>query len=185
MFEYIVLEGHKTSILSVTGIVMETGASIRRKSTYPTTDVNVTMPLSKMMPEDVPLSVDGQSPHVTDIYFVPGQSGRIFKEKENISIAIEFDSNVTVIKGPPALLVGSNDQYREAHYVSGNKSSHIFFNYTIDIGDSSPPSSIFCKMICVASGCFEGVSREGYIMQHSSNPMAGADLSLPASRHGM
>ena len=184
MFEYVVLEGHKTSNLSVTGFVFETGASIRRKSTYPTTNVNVTIPMSNFMFGDFHLSVDGQIPFVKDIYFVSGQTGKVFKEKENVSIAVEFDSNVIVRKGPPVLIVGSDDQYREALYISGNKSSHIFFNYTVAIGDYSPPSILFCKRICVASGCLQGVSREGYILQYSSNPMAGVDLSLPSTREG-
>ena len=185
-FEYVVQEGHKTSNLRITDLVMETDGFIRRKSTNPTTGANVTIPPFTLITTSngSDISVDGQVPHVVDIFFVPGQSGRVFKKKENISIAIDFDSRVILKEGPPVLLIGRKDSYREAFYVSGNRSSCIIFNYTVEIGDSSLSSSIFCKMICVASGCLEGVSREGYILQYSSKPVAAADLSLPATREG-
>lgn len=165
---------------------MRSGGYIRRVSHHPTTnvDLNLPSPLVPFMQNLLPIRVDGRTPVIIDIFVSDNQSN-YFTERDNISITVEFSSEVTFSGGPPVLALSLGGPHlREAPYVSGNESNKLKFNYTVAVGDSSPSSPILCRMLCVSSGCVQGVSTEGYLQQYSSSPNLDADLTLPFPTYG-
>lgn len=159
---------------------------IRRHSHNPSTNAELELPFpdSPFLQQSSAIQVDGRIPVVTDI-FVSGNESIIFKERENILISVEFSSEVIVLGGPPVLAVSIGDKYPvEAPYIAGNRSKIFQFLYSVAVGDMSPPFPLACQMICVATGCVQGVSHEGYIKQYSSNSSLDANLDLPHPKNG-
>ena len=166
--------------------VITNGGYIKRVSRHPSTNADLKLPSPNAPFQEhlFPIQVDGKTPVITDI-FISNQQSNAFKEGDNISITVEVSSEVAFIGGPPVLAILAGGKYlREAPYSSGNTSNVLKFNYSVVPGDISPPSPISCRMLCVSSGCVQGVSSEGYIKQYSSNLILDADINIPFPKYG-
>ncbi len=189
IFKYVVAKNHWSSALSYDyqqHKVKLRGGYIRRVSYHPSTNANLNLPspLLPLQQNDSVLQIDGRVPTILDVYLSDGKSNH-FVERDDILISVKFSSEVSFIKGPPVLAMLIGGEYlKEAPYFSGNRSSVLEFIYTVRVGDSSPPAHIECRMLCVSSGCVEGVSTEGYIKQYSSKSTLDVDLSLPFPKYG-
>ncbi len=181
-FKYVVMQAHWSFDLSLQDprnveIIVEPEEFIRRDSTLAVTDVNRTIPWSSMsnLPE---IEIQGKRPEIEQIKYSAGQDGKIFVHGDEISIDVQFSSTVVVRDGPPVLILNAGSElYYEAIYNGGNQTTALVFKYSIQPGDRT--SSILCSRVCVSSGCLEGVSNEGYILQMSANPTSDASLQLP------
>ena len=192
IFKYIVIPNHWSLSLRISHLSQKvmtnfkSSGYIRSASDHPSTNANLTFPFHDMpfVQNGAPIQVNGRIPVINEI-FVSGNQSSFFKEREDILITVKFSSEVMFIVGPPVLSVSIGKQYfTEASYFSGNQSDTFQFSYSVAVGDMSPPAPIACRMLCVSSGCVQGVSTEGYIKQYSSNSSLDADLALPFPNHG-
>jgi len=181
IFEYVILHGQWSSDLRLqdpqnTFIVEDPRETVRRVSTFSITDANLSIPWSDF--SDLPqISIDGRTPRIVEIKYVAGQGGSEFNRGDQISIVVEFSLPVILLNGPPVLIINAGGKYNEAVYDSGNQTASLVFVYTIVTGDGSSPA-LACSMLCVATGCLEGASEQGYIMQMSASPTVNADILL-------
>lgn len=190
VFQYIIDEKHWSMALSndyqKTSLILD-GGYVRRDSSHPSTDASVILPFPNspfLHHHMVPVQVNGRVPVITEI-FLSNNETLILKESDTIIISVEFSSEVIFTHGPPVLAVSIGKKYLvEAKYVSGNRSNIFQFEYIVTLGDSSPSFPITCQMVCVAEGCVDGASKEGYIRQYSSKPILDADLNLPYPKYG-
>lgn len=187
MFKYTVLPNHWTSALKydLQNQIQISSGYIRHLSDNPSLDVKLSLP-----PTDSPfqlggsvLKIDGRTPLIISIFINDDQVNN-FKENDGILISVEFSSEVTILNGKPALAIAIGDTFREAPYIRGNASTTLEFQYEVKLGDMSPPNDISCRMLCVSSGCLDGVSTEGYIKQYSLHPSLDANLKLPYPSYG-
>jgi hypothetical protein len=186
-FKYIVLEGHWSFDLKLQGpesviIVDELGEFIRRDSTFPLTDVNRTIPWSDI--SDLPkIEIEGKTPKIKKINYSAGQDGQNFVKGDEIFIEAQFSTPVVLYSGPPVLIINAgSEDYNEAVYSGGNQTATLTFKYIVVPGDGTSPLS--CNLLCVASGCLEGASNEGYILQMSAYPTSNAGLTFPRINYG-
>ncbi len=188
VFEYTVQPNHWSDALQYDDTPSQIHISsgyIRHQSSHPSLDVDLALP-SADSPFQFNVSriqVDGRTPLITDVFVSEGQAYE-FEERDVINISVQFSSEIAILGGPPVLAVSiGNNRFREAPYFKGNNSISLEFQYIVKVGDMSPLHHITCRMLCVSSGCLEGVSTEGYIKQASSNPVLNADLTLPYPSH--
>lgn len=142
------------------------------------TTANLTLPWHLI--DSPQISVDARKPNVDGINLASKHVGNEFHLGHQISIEVHFTSPMVIMEGPPVLVVSFGSYFSEAPYVAGNETSLFIFNHTVVIGDRTPPL-VAVRMLCVASGCWEGSSREGYILQDSSNPSLHANIQFPTS----
>lgn len=185
-FKYVILEGDWSHDLQLEDpqnviIILEKEEYIKRDSTTPVTDANIVIPWSWV--NEIPtIQIDARAARIVAIKCASGQDGNTFSRGEDIFIEVHLSSPIVIYEGPPVLIVHAGGGYNEAVYNAGNQTSLLTFKYTIITGDGTSP--LVCNMLCVASGCLEGVSREGYILQMSTNPIYDADLELPGNKIG-
>lgn len=189
VFKYVVFPNHWSLALSYDyqqNEIESRNGYIRQRSHNPTTDANLTLPSPReLFPQNSSnIQIDGRTPAIVDIFVSDGQSSE-FIQGNNLLITVEFSSEATFHGGPPVLWISIGAHiFGEASYISGDKSTSFEFIYSVAVGDLSPPNPFLCRMLCVSSGCVEGVSTEGYIKQYSSISSLDADLTLPLSSHG-
>ncbi len=154
---------------------------VRRDSTFPVKRVNSTIPWGII--SDLPkIAIAGKTPTIKTITYSAGQDRRNLVSGDKLLIDVQFSSPVVLFRGPPVLIANAGSHtYNEALYIAGNESETLTFEYVVRPGDGSSPVS--CTMLCVASGCLEGASNEGYIQQKSASPIANADLVFPKMIH--
>jgi len=183
VFIYYVLEGHWSNDLDLSDgqnmyfqdLVADL---VLRESAFPVTPANLTLPsvILSTLPSFV---VDGRRPSITKVQYADEQE-EIIGLGDTLNVELHFSSPVILVKGAPILVLNAGNSYQEALYDTGNQTSMLRFKYLIEVGDHSS-SELRIKMLCVESGCLEGGSREGYILQNSANPSINADLRLPVS----
>ena len=187
IFKYTVLPNHWSSALKygLQNQIQISSGYIRHFSSNPSLDVELSLPStdSPFQSGGSVLKIDGRTPLITSIFINDDQVNN-FKENDAIVISVEFSSKVAILNGKPALAIAIGDIFREAPYIRGNSSTTLEFQYEVKLGDMSPPNNIFCRMLCVSSGCLDGVSTEGYIKQYSLNPSLDASLKLPYPSNG-
>lgn len=179
-FRYFVEEGHWSHDLDLKNasksvyFVGDPGATIFHDSTYPVSAANL-----NFGEIDTPsIRIDGKRPVISEVFVTYGQEGKVYEKDDAFIVAVKFSCPVVIIKGPPVMIINAGSGYKEADYFSGNNTSTIHFQYIVEIGDKSP-EFLKVTMLCIATGCFEGSSNEGYIRQLSSTPILNADLTLP------
>lgn len=159
-------------------INLENEASIKRSSTSPVTDADVTIPWSNFYLSEMNIAVDGRIPRVDSLEIISSTSEFVVGTGDAVFIQVRFTTPVVIWKGPPVLIVSIGGELSEALYESGNMTSILIFSYEIKTGDSNN-SSMKCHLLCISTGCLYGASAEGYLMQMSSNPKIHASLMLP------
>lgn len=181
VFRYFVEDGHWSRDIDLKNtsesiyFIGDTGASIFHESTYPVSAADLNFGSF-----DVPsIRIDGRKPFIKDIYIANGQDGAaVYGKDDEFLVAVNMSCPVVVAKGPPVLIIDAGSGYKEANFTSGNNTSTLLFQYIVEIGDRSS-EFLKVKMLCIASGCLDGSSNEGYIQQLSSRPSLNADLTLP------
>lgn len=186
IFTYSVLEGHWSNNLDFSdgvNLYFHENATnlVLRKSTFSITPANLALP-SDILSSLSSFVVDGKSPRITTIQYADDQDETVGLG-DTLNLDIYFSSPVIILKGAPILAMTAGSSYSEASYDSGNQTAILQFKYTVAAGDHSS-SGLRIKMLCVESGCLEGSSREGTILQDSANPSANADLRLPLPQFG-
>jgi hypothetical protein len=166
-----------------TRIEIEHGSYVRRLSDEPVTGAHLTIPLSLLRLDSNPIKVDGRLPTVTKILTIDHGRNLTLHSGDSIPIQVSFTTPVVLLNGPPVLVVSLGGRFSEAHYHSGNATSELTFMYKVRTGDFTF-APIYCHQICVAAGCLEGASMEGYVMQMSSRPVIHSRLNLPLKNEG-
>jgi hypothetical protein len=156
---------------------------VRRLSDVPVTDADLIIPRSLLGHDNTPVKVDGRFPTVKSISIIDDEKKLHLYYEELMPIHVSFTTPVVIFYGPPVIVLSLGGRFSEAKYHSGNGTSILTFMYKIRTGDASS-APFYCHQICVAPGCLEGASVEGYVMQMSSNPIAHSPLMLPVKNEG-
>jgi hypothetical protein len=153
---------------------------IRRKATFPTLPVNVTLPHRRIIENQVQQAIFIDAVTVPKVIRVESQNGTgIFSPGDEIIIEIIFDEFVHVEGIPRLLLDVGLRQNASAIYCGGSNSKSLVFKYTVE-PDHCMPRLDYLDVHSLETNPYGQYGIETSIIRRSSaEPMIMANLKLP------
>ncbi|KAJ0403375.1 hypothetical protein P43SY_007126 [Pythium insidiosum] len=199
VFEYITtfldycdkLEYVRTSSLDIPIVNGQRTASIRRASTFPTSDAVLTLPAprsARSLSGNRAIAIRPSQPRVVDVTSTAPDG--VYASGDSIPITVRFSLPVLVFGWPVIDLDTGRDVPSEAVYVSGNGTTTLTFEYAVDHHDDNAPSGDMSDDLDVVDDRDGNlvlnyvkalrVPRQAMIKRLSTMPVTDAILSLPA-----
>lgn len=185
-FRYDVVTGHTSKALPVSysqgSIDCNAFASIRREATFPTVEANLSLPDANDNPlengEGAYILVEAKSiPMVRRVDFA-NETGS-YAPGDRLLIVVEFDHAVSV-SGEPILLLDVGRELKGcAHYLSGNHTKEIYFNYNVELSHCTTRVDYMNRHSLKTSASHSCGNSPGTIKRSSANPTINANLKLP------
>ena len=191
LFMYTVVAGTNTTKLDIINgsalFVAGSGTYIRRKSTTPTLDADVSTSAVYVSGNSLAqlsnIQLYGFQPVVTGVSIVhvnQSYPGHILYPDDAVTIRLTYSTRV-ITTCSPVLLVDAGTYLREANFIAGNGTQYLDFLYVVETGDMStgirlsytdPPP------LCTTSGC-STFPRYCGIFASSTLSYLAAYLALP------
>ena len=187
VFRYeVILPGHTSRGLPLTysqeSVHCDSAASIRRKSTFPTIEASLVLPILN----DYPLRNKGNAFIVIEAISVPsvrrvsfGNETGAYTPGDRLLLTVEFDNAVSITGDPVLLLDVGRAVTGCAHYLSGTNTKSIIFEYDVQLPHCTTSVDYINRHSLAKSTTHHCNNNPGAIKRASATPTIDANLTLP------